>query len=187
MGAITVGGIAHHIEQPVIPEPEVRATPVVVRAVRARTGTLKKVTYEVTVKGVTSALALPQSANTMVKAILSSEREWHLHVSYARGHWVDASGEPRRSFTWEYLNEWTDPSPRYPQGQQKKTKIWGGMAPPVDSILVRATLKEDGGTKEVLSGHWVDSEYESGGRWSRSDGPTLLDWTSGLAKALKDA
>lgn len=195
---ITVNGVAHTIVTPVIPEPEVRATPIVIRAEYTRNHTLKgKPTYEVTVNGVTGGIVMPQSANTMIKAFLTAngrarkegQRErWELYVRYARGTWVNAAGEAPRSFTWEYLNEWTDPTERFPEGQQKKIKIWGDLAPAVDSILVRATLRDDTGTPvQVLSGHWVDNTYESGGRWSPSDGPEMMDWTSGLSKALPGA
>jgi hypothetical protein len=195
---ITVNGVAHTFEVSVIPEPEVRATPIAVRVEYTRNFTLKgKPVYKIVVDGEVREIAMPQSANTMVKAFLSAngrahkagEREpWELYLRYARGTWVNAAGEAPRSFTWEYLNEWTDPSDRFPEGQQKKIKIWGGLAPQVDSILVRATERDQDGTPVlVLSGHWVDGTYETGGRWSPAGGPELMDWTSGLAKALPGA
>lgn len=195
---ITVNGVAHEIVVPVIPAPEVRATPIVVRADYTRNHTIKgKISYEVNVNGRTGAIFVPQSAGTMIKSFLlangrsrkAGQREpWEIHARYARGTWVNAAGEAPRSFTWEYLNEWTDPSPRFPEGQQKKIKIWGDLAPAVDSVLVRGSRRgDDGVLVEMLSGHWVDNEYEAGGRWSRSGGLEMMDWTSGLSKALPGA
>jgi hypothetical protein len=166
-----------------IPAPEVRARPVVIDVVRARPtkqnpqGKIKSIAYDVDV---------PQSASTMIKAFLDKPG-WLLHVRYARGTWVDASGEPRHTFTWQYLDEWTAPSEKFPEGQRRKIKVWGDVEPARESILVRATLSDDDGPLEVLAGHWVDAEYVQGGHWRRSAGVSLLGWTDGLKPAIDRA